>query len=315
MKTPRISGSAFWPLAAITILVACDGNGGFEPQRVDSVMISPNPSQIEVGATVQLAATVLTASGSVLSGHPVTWASSRSDIASVSASGLVSALAPGSTSITATSEGRSGSIQITVVPGACRASFAAASISVGESRGGALDATDCELFGSSRAVGYELDLSSDAMIEITMSASQFVPFILLTDRQMIDWGWGYYDGSSARLRANLPPGRMTRASSASAAASARYPNVVCNQRMSALPVLKRNVVTKTRAPSDCLNVARPSNSTHTRAPSCVSKVPRSVGLLTLSGRLDARLVRCSDPARRSPVSDPSIVPYSCPPLS
>src|SRR5205823_13076176 len=52
--------------------------------------------------------------GSTLTGRTVTWSTSASGVATVSASGLVSAVAAGSATITATSEGKSGSATVTV---------------------------------------------------------------------------------------------------------------------------------------------------------------------------------------------------------
>src|SRR5207244_7837774 len=49
-----------------------------------------------------------------LSGRTVTWSSSNTAVATVSTSGLVSGVAPGSITISATSEGKSGTAAITV---------------------------------------------------------------------------------------------------------------------------------------------------------------------------------------------------------
>ena len=53
---------------------------------------------------------------SVLDGRAVAWTSSNPAVASVSASGLVSGLSTGSATITATSEGHSGTASIAVLP-------------------------------------------------------------------------------------------------------------------------------------------------------------------------------------------------------
>src|SRR4029077_18409729 len=67
--------------------------------------------------TLQLSATLTDANGNVLTGRTVTWSSSNTSAATVSTSGLVTALAQGSATITATSEGQSGISSITVSPG------------------------------------------------------------------------------------------------------------------------------------------------------------------------------------------------------
>src|SRR5213079_2429751 len=55
------------------------------------------------------------ASGNARSGRTVTWASSNTTVATVSASGLVTGKVAGTATITATSEGQSGTSAITVV--------------------------------------------------------------------------------------------------------------------------------------------------------------------------------------------------------
>src|SRR5207249_4227688 len=60
------------------------------------------------------------ANGNPLSGRVVTWSSNNTSVATVDAGGLVTAGAVGSATITATSEGKSGTagITVTAVPGA-----------------------------------------------------------------------------------------------------------------------------------------------------------------------------------------------------
>jgi uncharacterized protein YjdB len=83
---------------------------------VASVTLSPGSPSIRVGGTVQLAATTKDSAGNVLTGRVVTWASSAPAVATVSASGLVTAVAAGSATLTATSEGKNGTATVTVNP-------------------------------------------------------------------------------------------------------------------------------------------------------------------------------------------------------
>ena len=85
---------------------------------VASVAVSPATASRQVGQTVQLTATPRDASGTALIGRVVTWASSNPAIATVTGSGLVSGVAAGPATITATSEGQSGSAAITVTAAA-----------------------------------------------------------------------------------------------------------------------------------------------------------------------------------------------------
>jgi alpha-tubulin suppressor-like RCC1 family protein/uncharacterized protein YjdB len=82
---------------------------------VAGVEVSPSAFNLLQGGTRQLTATVRSADGTVLDGRDVTWESSDVSIATVSSAGIVMALATGTVTITATSEGRSGMATVVVV--------------------------------------------------------------------------------------------------------------------------------------------------------------------------------------------------------
>src|SRR6185437_5797521 len=85
------------------------------PAPVATVSVSITSSSIVVGATTQATATTKDASGNVLTGRTIAWSSSDATIATVDAvSGLVSGVNAGTATITATSEGKVGSIGVTV---------------------------------------------------------------------------------------------------------------------------------------------------------------------------------------------------------
>src|SRR5205823_762908 len=81
---------------------------------VTSVTVSPATASVQAGQTLQLTATPKDANGSALSGRTVTWTTSNVGVATVSSTGLVSGVAAGSATITAVSEGQSGSATIAV---------------------------------------------------------------------------------------------------------------------------------------------------------------------------------------------------------
>jgi len=86
------------------------------PSPVASVSVAPPSATVPVGQSVQLSATPKDANGNALTGRAVTWSSSNTSVANVDGSGLVTAAAAGSATITATSEGQSGTSSITVTP-------------------------------------------------------------------------------------------------------------------------------------------------------------------------------------------------------
>ncbi len=84
------------------------------PVPVATVTVSPNTGTVVSGQTLQLSATTASATGQTLTGRVVTWTSSASQIATVSSTGSVSGVAAGAVTITATSEGRTGSARLTI---------------------------------------------------------------------------------------------------------------------------------------------------------------------------------------------------------
>ena len=84
---------------------------------VASVTLSQSAATLIPAATLQLTATPVDAAGSPVSGQTVAWSSSAPTVATVSSAGLVTAMAIGTTSVTATSSGKSATATITVVAG------------------------------------------------------------------------------------------------------------------------------------------------------------------------------------------------------
>lgn len=82
---------------------------------VATVTVSPPSVSLGVGGTQQLTAVLADASGNTLTGRVVTWSSSSPSTATVSSAGLLTAVAVGTATVTASSEGRSGAATVTIV--------------------------------------------------------------------------------------------------------------------------------------------------------------------------------------------------------
>ena len=80
---------------------------------VDRVDVEPIEAEVEPGATQQFIAIARDRHGNVMSAE-VTWASSSERVATVNQTGLATGIAEGEATITATSEGKSGSATLTV---------------------------------------------------------------------------------------------------------------------------------------------------------------------------------------------------------
>ena len=84
------------------------------PMPVMSVTVSPTTASVLVGQTAPLTATLRDSANNILTGRVIAWTSGNSAVATVSATGVVTGLAAGSTAITATSEGKSGTATLNV---------------------------------------------------------------------------------------------------------------------------------------------------------------------------------------------------------
>ena len=102
----------------LTIALASCGGGDVGPntRSVATVSVTPGTLNLLIGQKGQFAATPRDEAGNALSGHAVSWTSLTPAVASVDGSGLVTALGVGAATITATSEGKSGTAGVTVSP-------------------------------------------------------------------------------------------------------------------------------------------------------------------------------------------------------
>lgn len=115
------SGGVVTGIATGTVRIAATSNGisGFStvtvvPPSVASVRVTPSSAALTVGNTVHLQAEPLDAGGNALTGRTITWSSADDGIATVDNTGLVTGVSVGATTITATSEGKSGTSGIAV---------------------------------------------------------------------------------------------------------------------------------------------------------------------------------------------------------
>src|SRR6476661_8777284 len=135
LTQPRL---ALLSLCTLAFALACGGDSS-GPPAVASVDVSGPTSDVAVGGTLQLTATALDAKGTALAGRPVTWTSVSPTIATVNAAGLVTGVAAGSTAITATIGGQTGSQTINVIPppvSTVSVTLAATTLRVGETTQG-----------------------------------------------------------------------------------------------------------------------------------------------------------------------------------
>jgi hypothetical protein len=117
---PGLSAAA---LTTSCLALSCGGDGSTDPDGnpnpapVATVEFSSTADTLAAGATTQLAATVRDADGNVLIGRTASWESDNTAVATVDASGLVTAIDQGTAAIQVTVEEVSAGADITVVVG------------------------------------------------------------------------------------------------------------------------------------------------------------------------------------------------------
>ena len=116
------------PVFLVALLAsACGGDDDPEPmgvQEVANVSVDPGTATLaSFGATQQLSASATDASGGNVAGATFTWSSSAAAVATVSPTGLVTAVSNGTATVTATADGISGTASITVAQAAATISL------------------------------------------------------------------------------------------------------------------------------------------------------------------------------------------------
>lgn len=109
-------------IASVILIVGIlSCSGPTEPAAVATVTVTPNTSTLASGATTTLTATTLDAKGKMLTGRTVAWTSANTSVATVNASGLVTAAQNRSAGqvtvqIFASSENQTGFAIVSVAP-------------------------------------------------------------------------------------------------------------------------------------------------------------------------------------------------------
>jgi uncharacterized protein YjdB len=146
---------------------------------IATIVVTPATDNLVVSQTLQLSAVAKDAQGGLLTGRPLSWSSSDAAKATVSSTGLVTGVAPGNVTITASAEGKSGSSTLTVTPkpvGSVILSPAQVSVEIGQTRQLTAQVTDDQ---GNPLTGRPITFVSDNSAVATVSATGVVTGIAL----------------------------------------------------------------------------------------------------------------------------------------
>ena len=116
-QTPHRSGVGLLTLLGVIQLASCSNNPVSPEERVATLEIDELPSLLVPGDTLQLEVVVLDAAGSEVQFAAISWTSSDPAVATVSSTGLVTAGAEGTTTITAEVLTVTSTADLVVTPG------------------------------------------------------------------------------------------------------------------------------------------------------------------------------------------------------
>ena len=204
---------------SVTIVATVDGVSGTQsltinappPAPVSTVTLSTTSSSLTVGQTAQVSVVLKDASGNILSDRSIGWSSSNTTIATVSVTGVVTAVGGGSATISATSEGKTGTLPMTVQAPTAPPPPTVASITVQIANstldvGGSTAATAVARDASGNPIGgVSFTWSSSNTSVATVSSSGAVSAVAAGTASIIATGGGKSGSQSLTVNAPAPP--------------------------------------------------------------------------------------------------------------
>lgn len=178
-RVPTGSRSTVAGMAVVALawaMMSC-GSPTDGPPPVAKVTVTSPVTNLVIGETTQLAVKLADKDGNTLTNRSISWKSSNDAFATVSSNGLVSGEGAGSVTITATSEGQSGTAALIVRVDACQEALP---ITVGQSVNGRLSLVDCELDDEKLADRYALTLDARTPLQIDMFSVEIDSYLIIT---------------------------------------------------------------------------------------------------------------------------------------
>ncbi|MEP6831988.1 MAG: Ig-like domain-containing protein [Gemmatimonas sp.] len=163
----------------LLLAVSCGGSDGpTGPPAIATITIAPTAPIVLQSDTVRLKSELKSSNGTVLTDRTVTWTSASPAVATVnSTTGLITGVALGTSLITATSEGKTATVTVTVKLDPCDLSVALPIVS-GVPITGTLAATDCPVFDDGTFADlFTFTLDAQNTLDVKMHSTVFDAYI------------------------------------------------------------------------------------------------------------------------------------------
>lgn len=212
-RSARVTRSVALALMSVLGVAASACGGGSDavaPIVVGTLTITPAAPSVPEARTIKLSVQVKATNGQLLTDRAVKWSSASAGTATISDSGVVTGVHVGSTTITATSEGVSTSVLVSVTVGPCSALLAQPIIS-GVLINGTLAASDCDFEDGTFVDAYSFSLASATTVDILMRSTAFDAYLYVvkptaTDFELVADDNSGGGGTDARLSGTLLAG-------------------------------------------------------------------------------------------------------------
>ncbi len=195
-----VSGSVVIQVAAVS----------GSPLAVSTVSVTLGSSTLTAGQTTQATAVPRDASGHIISGQTISWSSANTSVATVSSSGVVSAVSAGTASIVATTGGKSGSASVMVSGSAApvasvTTTLASPSLYVGQSTQASVVLRDAS---GNMLTGRTISFSSSNASVASVSSAGLVTAVAAGNAQIRATSEGVVGSASVTVSAPTTPGGM-----------------------------------------------------------------------------------------------------------
>src|SRR5688572_12644388 len=168
-------------LSVLFLAAACKGTDSVDPPVTTTVTVSSSAATIGINETAQASAIVRDQNGNPLTGKTITWISLNTNIATVTAAGLIRGVAAGTATIQGSVDGINGTANVTVLApvASCTGGPTNVDVPVGQARVLAASATQGCIKISSTAAGSQYvviggytSATPDAILNYTLKSDE-----------------------------------------------------------------------------------------------------------------------------------------------